>query len=160
MPHTLTKAYVKDKCPCIMKSCFFLDACVPIPNNFISNCAENNDPRLPHSYKVPFHITSHADVLTGSSRNHSSPTFVGQERVTNPLRMSTWEATFHKERQNNTVTAKLEKIINYLMPFELVNATSASNIPYSNNKRKNALYIFTFSKTQLVVYYQCCVLIG
>ena len=32
-------------------------------------------------------VASHADVLTGSSRNDSFPTddsFVGQERVTNP----------------------------------------------------------------------------
>lgn len=94
MSPTLTQAYVSDKCPSIMKSCFVIDPCAPVPNNLISNCAENNDPTLPHLYKVPF----------------------------------------HKERQNNTVTPEIgEKIIiNYLVPFELVNATSASNIPYSD----------------------------
>ena len=96
-----------------MKSCFVIEACAPVPNNLISNCAENNDPTLPHLYKVPF----------------------------------------HKERQNNTVTPEIgEKIIiNYLVPFELVNATSASNIPYSDKKRKKIDQTLT-QRTSLILF--------
>ena len=78
---------------------------------------------IPNSWnKVVFFFTSiiiasHADVLTGWSRNHSSPTNVrGAAKHDEPLRMSAWEATIIIDYKEN---GKLGKFCYWLVVYIL-----------------------------------------